>query len=68
MKLKYGMQPGRVHLNPNTFEKKEKNTTKLLVLNATEYDILFPEFKLSANIYSHTDIPTNNIVMLITIS
>ena len=43
--IKYEMETGRVHLNPNT--------TKLLMLNTTEYDILFPEFKLSANIFTH---------------
>ena len=58
--IKYEMEPGRVHLNPNT--------TKLLMLNTTEYDILFPEFKLSANIYLHMDIQTNNFVLSTTVT
>ena len=58
--IKYGMEPGRVHLNPNT--------SKLLMLNTTEYDILLPEFKLSANIYLHMDIQTNNFVLSTTVT
>jgi hypothetical protein len=52
MKLKYGMKRVRVQLNPDIFQKKEKNTNKL----ATKEGFIL--FQKRSNLYISTG--TNN--------